>query len=160
MAGKHHWSVRLRVQNLLGTMTVFFFCFVFFSFLVEFWFSKLDDVGRGKEEGKEGGVRGERQVSASLLQLAIYLWLCSRPSCCWFKVRSLAGNQAQGCEKHPHSHFTYRGKQKETECLWNKLKSQTQAQRRITFAELPEVLLTLDEKSLYVFSGRIAKVNV
>ncbi|CAK6971989.1 Hypothetical predicted protein [Scomber scombrus] len=130
-------------------------------FLVAFWFSKVGDVGRGREEGEEGGVRGERQVSASLLQLAIYLWLCSRPSCCWFKVRSLAENQAQGCEKHPHSHFTYRGRQKETECLWNKLKSQTPAQRRITFAEeRPEVLLMLDEKRLYVLNEWIAKVNV
>lgn len=34
---------------------------------------------------------------ASLPWLAIYLWLYSGPSCCWFKVRSLAANQAQDC---------------------------------------------------------------
>lgn len=49
----------VRVQKPAGRMTVLF--------LVAFWFSKVGDVGRGREEGEEGGVRGERQVSASLL---------------------------------------------------------------------------------------------
>lgn len=91
-----------------------------------FWFSISWVMMEGWERPRKKERERERQVS--LLLLAIYLWRCSRPSCCWFKVRSLAGNQIQGCKKHPHSHFTYRGKYRETECLWNKWKSQTQAQ--------------------------------
>lgn len=67
------------------------------------WEMKEEDGGRERQKQTERErEREERLVLASLLRLAIYLWLCSRPSCCWFKVRSLAGNQPQCCEKHPH----------------------------------------------------------
>lgn len=55
-------------------------------------------------EGKRERERESGKEAASwsfLLRLAVYLWLRSRPSCCWFKVRSLAGNQRQCLRKTP-----------------------------------------------------------
>lgn len=56
---------------------------------------KAERKRKTNRAGADCWVEGE---GAPLPWLAIYLWLCSGPSCCRFKVRSLAVNQAQDCE--------------------------------------------------------------
>lgn len=156
----HHRSVGVREQNLLEGGRR---CPFFDRAHTVTWDVKERKVGEGWEKEEKQRER-ERLVLVSLLRPAIYLWLCSRPSCCWFKVRSLAVNQPQGCEKHPHSHFTCRGKQKGTKCLWNGQKSQTWTQCQITFAADPthrrsyargEKSLMCAQSSVCVCYGRV-----
>lgn len=84
--------------------------------------------GREKQIEREAGcwVEGE---GASLPWLAIYLWLYSGPSCCWFKVRSLAGNQAQDC-KNTHTATSHAQQRRNRTSLEQGAPSHAWTQRR------------------------------
>lgn len=108
---------------------------------------------RGRQRGREKQIEQEvgywgKEEEASLPWLAIYLWLYSGPSCCWFKVRSLAGNQAQDCE-NTHTATSHAERRRN---------QHVSARRRGSSALQPTDLQTCAKwKILYMSQGRAGR---